>query len=293
VRSGTQAVTFDASLLTPGCFGELRRNAIFAQVTGVVEHEMDFFIESSSIPTEWEFYTQPAPHPGFLQLRWWMAGDGRVLLISGPSHTLITTNYFVTKDTWHHARTVVDNIGDTTAIYIDGVLVATGQPMFTGLAAHGFSQINAYNAGNDKIHIDNWRVRERVAEHGLNVDPKRLPINQRTALTFRLAGGPVLANRFYALVGSASGTTPGTPIGAITLPLVADGFFWFVVGQLGSPGLPGFLGNLNADGNAEAVLDTVIPVPAAFLGLRFDFAYLTMSPIDAVSEPMGATVTLN
>ncbi len=294
VRSGLQAVTFDAALLTPGAFGELRRNALFSLTTGVIEAEWDFLITTSTNPSgAWEFYTQPAPHPQTCQMRWWIAANGRVELLDTPAHVLVQTNHYVGKDVWHHARSVVDIFGNRTEVHIDGVLVASGTPIgvFANLPDHGFSQFNCWNAGNDRMHIDNFRVRERTAEHGLKVDPKRLPINRRTELTFRLAGGVAAQNRAYALCGSMAGTTPGTPIGGVTLPLVVDGFFWLVVGALGTPSLPGFLGTTNADGHAEAVFDTMIAVPPQLLGLHLDFAYLTMNPIDEVSEPVRVTVS--
>ncbi|MBL8754108.1 MAG: hypothetical protein JNK15_12480 [Planctomycetes bacterium] len=296
VRSGLQAVTFDAALLSPGAFGELRRNALFSLTTGVIEAEWDFLITSATNPSgAWEFYTQPAPHPQSCQMRWWIAANGRVEFYDTPARVLVQTSHYVSKDAWHHARSVVDIFGNRTEVHVDGVLVAVGTPIgvFANLPDHGFSQFNCWNAGNDRMHVDNFQVRERTAEHGLSVAPDRLPVNRRTVATFRLAGGASLANRTYALCGSMAGTQPGTPIGNVTLPLVVDGFFWLVVGALGTPSLPGFLGTCNPDGNAEAVFDTTVLVPPQLLGFHLDFAYLTMNPIDEVSEPVRLTVTLN
>jgi len=294
VRSGARAVKFDASLLTPGSFGELRRNAMFNLTSGVLEIELDFLITSSSDPSEWEIYSQPAPMPQSCYLRWWIAADGRVEYLDTPSRVLVQTNTFVAKDVWHHARTVVDVTNDRTEIHVDGVLVATGTPIatFGALPVHGFTQVNAYDAGNDAMYVDNFTVRERTAPHGLTVDLTRLPKDVRSVLTFRLAGGASLANRPYALAASMSGTSPGLALGSVVMPLNPDAFFGMVVAAFGQPHVAGFLGSFNGDGNAFATFDTSIPMPAVLLGVNLDFAYVTLSPVDAVSEPVRATVTL-
>lgn len=294
VRSGARAVKFDASLLTPGTFGELRRNSMFNLTTGVLEIELDFLITTSSNPSEWEIYSQPAPMPPSCYLRWWIAADGRIEYLDTPNRVLVQTNTFVTKDTWHHARSVVDVTNDRTEIHVDGVLVAVGTPIatFGALPMHGFTQVNAYGAGNDAIYLDNFTVRERTAPHGLSVDLTRLPKDLHSVMTFRLAGGSSLANRPYALAASLSGTSPGTLLGSVVMPLNVDAFFGMIVGAFGQPHLAGFLGTFNADGNAYAVFDTLIQMPAALVGLNLDFAYVTLAPIDAASEPVRATVTL-
>ncbi|HEX6810628.1 MAG TPA: hypothetical protein VF384_03290 [Planctomycetota bacterium] len=291
VRSGLQAVKFDAALMSPGCFGELRRNAQFSLTTGVIESEMDFLITSSSNPSDaWEFYTQAYPMPQSCQFRWWIAANGRVEFATTPGFVIVQTNHFVAKDAWHHARTVVDPFGNATSVYIDGVLVASGQPISSfAIPDHGFSQINVLVAGNDAFYLDNFTVRERVAPHGLSVDLRRLPINRRSVMEFRLAGGALLGNRVYALLGSISGTSPGTPLGAVVLPLNFDGFCGLILDNLAA--LPGFLAPFNQDGSSQASFDTVIAVPPWLLGLDLDWAYVTLSPVDAVSEPVRVRVT--
>lgn len=294
VRSGAQAVKFDASLLTPGSFGELRRNALFSLTTGVLEIELDFLITSSPNPSDWEIYSQPAPNPQSCYLRWWIAGNGRVEFLDTPNRTLVQTNHYVAKDVWHHARSVVDIFGNATRVYIDGELVASGTPIgvYANLPDHGFTQIDAYGAGDDAFYFDNFTVRERIAPHGLSVDLTRLPKDVRSVLTFHLAGGPLLANQAYALVGTLSGTSPGTLVGSVVMPLNFDGFTGLIIAALGTSALPGFLGTFNADGNAEAAFDTGIPVPAALVGLQLAFAYVDIGPYDRTSEPVRATITL-
>ncbi len=294
-RSGRRAIRFDAAALTPHCFGELRRNAMLNLTTGAIEIDMDFLITSSPNPSSyWSVYTQPAPHPGTCQLIWYISSTGFVEYLSTTAHTLIQTGFFVGRDVWHHARTVVDPLRDRTEIHIDGALVATGQVMapFPGFGVHGFTQIDVENAGNDAFFFDNLQIRERTAVPGLSVDLEHLPIGQRSVATFQLEGGPALAGRAYALLGSFAGTTPGLTVGASVLPLNPDWFFDLCAANLGSASLPGFLGTFNADGHAEAVIDSQIPVPAALLGQSANFAYVTLNPFDAVSPPVRCRITL-
>jgi hypothetical protein len=295
VRTGQRAVKWDAAQMSRGCFGELRRNATFGLSTGFIECEFDFMIASSAQPSAfWEFYTQPAPHPGSCQLRWGVLASGEIEYMTTSNRTWIRSGHFVARDLWHHARTIVDIAGDRTELHLDGAFVFAGQPTgsMVNLPAHGFTQINVENAGTDAFYLDNFTVRERTAAHGLSVDLERLPVNQRSVATFRLAGGASLSNRDYALFVSGAGTQPGTPFGGLTLPLNADVFFNIFGSNLGSPLLPGFLGRFNPDGNAYATLDTFVPLPPSLVGTQLHFAYLTYFPFDAVSEPARVTITL-
>ena len=296
VRSGLQAVKFDAAALTPGCFGELRRNAMFSLTMGVIECEFDFLLTSSSSPSQaWEFYTQPYPNPQSAQLRWSIAANGRVDFVTTPNRVTVQTTHFVTRDVWHHARTVVDISGNRTEIHIDDVMVGVGTPIgvFYQAPDHGFSQIDVIGAGNDACCFDNFRVRERIAPHGLTVGLSRLPINRQSVVDFSLAGGPALGNLGYLLAGSLSGTTPGLSLGNVVLPLNLDAVTGMLLAGIGSPALPGFLGVLSADGDAFAALDTTVVVPAALLGLTLDFAWLTTAQPYRVSESCRVRVTAN
>lgn len=294
VRSGTQAVRWNAAQMSAGCFGELRRNAFFNLTSGVIESEMDFMITSSAQPSaSWGFYTQPAPHPQSAQFRWEIRANGELWYWTTSNRTLLSAGVQVARDVWHHARSVVDIAGDSTALYLDGRLVLRGRPIGVGtnLPVHGFVQIVLDGAGNDSFLLDNLAVRERTARLGLSADLRRLRAGQRTQLGFRLAGDAAVAQHTYALLGSMSGTSPGIPIGSANLPLVPDAFFGLVAGLLGTPATPGFLGQLGPDGCAFASFDTMIPVPASMIGVNLDFAWLTLQPGIATSEPTRVTIT--
>lgn len=295
VRSGQQAVTWDAAQMGSGTFGELRRNALFSLTSGVIEMEFDFYLAQSSNPsTSWGFYTQPYPHPQTAQYRWEILASGEIHHCTTPQRLWLGTGHFVTRDAWHHARSVVDIFGNKTALYLDGVLVAQGQPCGVSFQApdHGFSQFVLGGAGNDRLHIDNFSVRERTAANGLSVDLRGLPSGQRHTMTFRLFGDAALAGHHYALLGSMTGTSPGISFGGQILPLVPDPFFGMVASALGSTVLPGFLGTLSGDATATATFDTLVPLPAAMIGTNLHFAWLAFHPTVGVSEPVTVQITL-
>lgn len=295
VRSGAQAVKWDAAQMDRGTFGELRRNALFDLTTGVIEIEFDFYLASSANPSgAWGLYTQPAPHPQTAQLWWEIDRSNELRHCSTSSRQWIRTGVFVARDRWHHVRSVVDIAGDRTAIFLDGVLVATGRPcgVYANLPAHGFTQLTVTGAGDDALYLDNFTTRERTAEHGLSVDLERVRVGRRAVLGFRIAGDPALGGSSYALLGTLSGTTPGVALGAEILPLVPDTLFLTLLGALGSPALPGFTGQLAPHGTAYATFDTQVPIPVGMAGLTAHFAWFTYQPSIAVSEPVAVRFIL-
>ncbi len=101
---------------------------------------------------------------------------------------------------------------------------------------------------------------------------------------FALDGGILNAGRKYGLLGSMSGTDPGTPLpgGHAVLPLNLDRFTRFLVHSAGAPWCSDFFGSLDSAGLAPAVLD--IPAAPGLAGLRFDFAFGLSVPWDAASN---------
>lgn len=89
----------------------------------------------------------------------------------------------------------------------------------------------------------------------------------------------------YAVLASASGTVPGTPIGGgLVLPLNFDAVTQLSILAPGAPFLPGSFGTLGAAGRATPAV--VLPNDALpfLVGLRFDFAAI-------VDAPAGTQVT--
>jgi alpha-beta hydrolase superfamily lysophospholipase len=93
-------------------------------------------------------------------------------------------------------------------------------------------------------------------------------------LPLELRAGSSRAGNPYFVTASLGGHLPGTPFLNDALPIESDWFFGIVTPAILLPQFQGFLGNLDANGNATAVLDLSphAPLPAMFAGLRLSFA---------------------
>lgn len=102
---------------------------------------------------------------------------------------------------------------------------------------------------------------------------------------------PGLAGLDYHVVGSISGTTPGAPLGAFTVPLNPD--FWLVA-TLQSPNTPQLQatrGVLGAGGAATATI-ALPPLPTFLAGLQLEHVLVALqgSTVRFVSNPVRATL---
>lgn len=104
---------------------------------------------------------------------------------------------------------------------------------------------------------------------------------------FLLRAGVEHAGQNYQLLGSISGTAPGTPFGAVLLPLNSQNDPWFALTQMVfSPIiLQNTLGALDASGEAQASL--IVPPLGSLLGLQFWHAYLVTD--NQTQQPLFAS----
>ena len=96
---------------------------------------------------------------------------------------------------------------------------------------------------------------------------------------FTLQAGTPNAGRLYQLVGSMTGTAPGTAYGNVLLPLNTIGDPWFQLTStvFSAAVLQNTLGNLDGSGRGVAAI-VVPPLPASLLGLQFHHAFLVTDP---------------
>ena len=107
---------------------------------------------------------------------------------------------------------------------------------------------------------------------------------------FSLAAGSENAGRNYLLLGSLSGSDPGTllPGGLATIPLNRDWFTDYILARLNGPVFSDFWGTLDASGKRAAQLNAP-PIPT-WVGQKIDFAYALNDPWNYVSHPVSVTV---
>lgn len=123
-------------------------------------------------------------------------------------------------------------------------------------------------------------------QHGRNVSSRRVGSGNRWAFDLSFPGE---AGNGYVLAFSASGFTPGVPLGARTLPLVADAILVASVTGGLAPLLQGNSGRLDGDGRATAAAD--LSALSGLAGLRLWAAAVTLDPaapagIRTISKPI-------
>jgi hypothetical protein len=128
----------------------------------------------------------------------------------------------------------------------------------------------------------------------LPLKANRYTLSSRDAdsIEFFLDGEPENAFRNYLLLGSASGTEPGTPLpgGSATLPLNWDAVTDFVARFINTPIFTDFMGALDGNGQAQAQLNTFGPLGPGFVGTELSFAFACDHPWDYVSNPISIEI---
>ncbi|MDA1266452.1 MAG: DUF1028 domain-containing protein [Planctomycetota bacterium] len=104
----------------------------------------------------------------------------------------------------------------------------------------------------------------------------RLSVGAGESVPFTLNRGAADGGQGYLLLGSASGTIPGTPFHNVVIPLQRDPFFGWTWNM--PPEFSGNGGVLDASGRAEALLDAPAGDWAPFIGTKLAFCGLIGGP---------------
>jgi hypothetical protein len=109
---------------------------------------------------------------------------------------------------------------------------------------------------------------------------------------FMLRAGQENAFRNYILLGSITGTWPGTPLpsGLAVLPLNWDVFTDLVLTLLNTPLFMNFFGVLDSSGDGSALLNLPGPLPSGSQGMVIHFAYALNNPYDFTSNPAAIEI---
>ncbi|MEW6746159.1 MAG: hypothetical protein AB1486_25750 [Planctomycetota bacterium] len=126
----------------------------------------------------------------------------------------------------------------------------------------------------------------------LTADTDKLSQSLGGTVNFAHAAGWANANRQYFLLGSISGTDPGTdlPGGLVTLPLNWDIFTLLTIRFANTPALANFTGLLTRSGTASSQLNTFGPLPPEAVGISMSFAHTVFPPFDWVSNPVTIVI---
>jgi hypothetical protein len=121
----------------------------------------------------------------------------------------------------------------------------------------------------------------------LAASPPTISVAAGGTQTMALNAGRASANSLYLVVGSTSGTSPGTFVGPVFVALnTPDFYFTFTLNTPNSPFLPDSAGFLDLDGHALAHLILPPGLPASLAGVTVNHAYGAVTPAGIlVSNP--------
>jgi hypothetical protein len=171
---------------------------------------------------------------------------------------------------------------------------------------HGSAQSDGFPFGSDVVYKGNdgmialaqqsrvLILRTLVPPEPLTVDIKQIKESTGGVANFTLDAQNTYAGRNYLLMGSVTGTVPGTPLpGGMVLPLNWDIFTNLGISFVNTPIFDQFMGTLDASGQASAKFDTLGPIPGT-AGIKFFFAFLLAPPpgYDFVSNYVEIEVVL-
>ena len=94
--------------------------------------------------------------------------------------------------------------------------------------------------------------------------------------SLELAAGAAYAGMPYLMLGSLSGTSPGTPVDSGVLPLNVDAHFLYTLQFANSPPLSNSFGALDVDGKASATFTLPAGLSPNLTGTTFHHAYVVI-----------------
>jgi hypothetical protein len=214
--------------------------------------------------------------------------NGKLLQVGGAQNTIVNTVAPVPNGN------VLTNVAQMGApvILAQGVIRSSYRPSVYTLAATSLfaNVIRQGETGTPFWHVDPCGVGSstsltvHVQAIRPNVPAVSVIAHQRQVL--RLNAGPANAGRQYILLGSLSGTSPGTTFMGVHVPLNPDSYFNFTVNNPNSSILPGSMGTLDATGRATAAF---LP-DATFINQTANHAFVVINPSSFVSEPESCQV---
>lgn len=129
----------------------------------------------------------------------------------------------------------------------------------------------------------------------LAVDAAGLSIATGGAQSLTMDLGPSQAGSLYLILGTLSGSSPGTPIGPLVAPLNFDAYTLYTLTHANLPPLVNTLGTLDANGTAVGKISIGPAVLSpAFVGLPIRHAAIILGAVpgsDAVTNWMPLTFT--
>jgi hypothetical protein len=130
----------------------------------------------------------------------------------------------------------------------------------------------------------------------LKATPASISLSTGGVQNFELDAGLGHAGELYLLLGSLSGTVPGTPIGSLTLPLNYDWYMAFCIQSVNAGPFNSTYALLDGLGRGNASLTLPPLLAPTLVGMTVHHAYLTIELLSfsesVVSNPAALLLTL-
>jgi len=190
------------------------------------------------------------------------------------------------------ASVYVFDLASGDELYALTAAASTPTPQFGyELALSGGRLVHGYYADSSVAQVAGIaKLFELPSE--LSATPATLSASAGGTQLLSLDGRPTQQGNFYAILGSATGTSPGVPIGfwpgAPAVPLNWDPYYVFTVNHVGVGGSPlsGSLGVLDPDGRASAAFHLPAGSSPSVVGLVLHHAFVVIDPTPLPGQPM-------
>lgn len=148
--------------------------------------------------------------------------------------------------------------------------------------ALAFDDANSIVAAGASNSEASWGVDAQIQSYrgaALQSGPDEVSLASGGVIAFHVDEAPTAAGRVYVIATSITGTAPGVPVGAaLPLPIVQDWLTSLALGWANNGEWPGFIGTLDAKGDARATLVILPGSEPALAGLELYFAGLVLDP---------------
>ncbi|MCB9881769.1 MAG: metallophosphoesterase family protein [Planctomycetes bacterium] len=122
--------------------------------------------------------------------------------------------------------------------------------------------------------IDDWFQIQTHEATSLVGNTTTLSVSRGGTQRLALDAGTSHVQDLYLLLGSATGSSPGLPLGNVTLPLVPDGYFQVSINAANTGIFQNTLGTLDINGRGNAAIQIGANAPPELLGLTLWHAFL-------------------
>jgi hypothetical protein len=240
------------------------------------------------------------------------AVNGHTMAGVAAKRTVCKLDVALNDGAWHLLTVVHDDSVSNThlTIYIDGALASSVTGSFdnntypeVGNFYLGFSnysgnngvdylagkmaEVNFFSRAITKIDL---LLLHAVFFKRFVSDSNDISVAAGGSQNLRIDAGRCLATRSYWIFGSLTGTSPGTKVGGLTIPLNIDPYTTLAMGLANTPVFAKFRGTLDAKGSATASLNVPAnqPIP---IGIKLYHACVVFTGPQFLSASNPVQVT--